>query len=265
MEKTHIEGHRLIDEKHKTFTIITPSYNQAAYIEQTIRSVQEQNYPKVQHIVVDGGSTDGTVAILKRHAKLIWVSEKDFGQADALNKGLAMATGDIIGWINSDDYYETDVFSFVAKCFNDPNVSWVIGNLCCLIEDTGQIINYKSPRVSYDQLLKNPDIVRQPSTFFRRSLLQRAGGWRPEFFMTMDFDLWVRLAKLGAPTMVDRNLAYFRLHSAQKTSLVNAQKQIKEICKVLIEESAPLPIIARVYLKKQCSALRGYLKSHLFG
>lgn len=97
-------------------TIITPSFNQAPYIEQTIRSVLAQDYPCVEHIVIDGGSTDCTVDVLKKYPHLQWVSEKDRGQADALNKGLAKASGDIIGWVNSDDYYEHKIFGSIVKC-----------------------------------------------------------------------------------------------------------------------------------------------------
>ena len=98
-------------------SIITPSFNQARFIEQTILSVLRQDYPCVEHIVVDGGSTDGTIDIMRRYPHLIWSSEADNGQADALNKGLSKATGDIIGWINSDDYYADNIFAEVEGSF----------------------------------------------------------------------------------------------------------------------------------------------------
>ena len=238
-------------------TILTPSYNQAAYIERTIQSVQAQDYSNVEHIVIDGGSSDGTIEILRRYGHLIWISEKDRGQADALNKGLALATGDIIGWINSDDYYEDNIFKALVAHFSDPSTSWVVGNLSKVRQCDGEIILHKSPEVSYKRLIRDPDIVRQQPTFFRRDLLHQAGGWNAEFFMVMDFDLWIRLAKLGPPKMVDDNLAYFRLHSRQKTGLSNLQKQTREICRVLKREGAPWRMVAGLYLRKQRLAFMG--------
>jgi glycosyltransferase involved in cell wall biosynthesis len=241
-------------------SIITPSYNQAAYIEQTIESVQAQDYPDAEHIIVDGGSSDGTVEILRRYGHLIWISEKDRGQADALNKGLALATGDIVGWINSDDYYEKHVFKTVVDYFSDPSTMWIVGNLSYVEGDGARVLPDKSPEVTYERLLRNPDVVRQQPTFFRRSFLDRAGGWDPEFFMVMDFDLWVRLAKLSPPKMVDRNLAYFRLHSNQKSSFGNLRRQTRELRSILEREGAPWGIATGFRLKKEWYALKGYGK-----
>ena len=178
-------------------TILTPSYNQAAFIEQTIRSVIAQNYPRVQHIVIDGGSTDGTVEILRKYPHLTWISEKDRGQADALRKGLELAVGDVIGWLNSDDFYEPQILEQVACCFHNLDTQWAIGNLSYVFDATGETIPDKSPCVTYKALLENPDIVRQQPTFFRRTFLDQVGGWRPEYFMVMDFDLWSSLSQSG--------------------------------------------------------------------
>ncbi|MGD0660108.1 MAG: glycosyltransferase family 2 protein [Syntrophorhabdales bacterium] len=247
-----------MDKRHKDkITIITPSHNQAAYIEQTIESVLAQDYPDVEHVVVDGGSTDGTIDILKRYNHLIWIAEKDRGQADALNKGLALATGDIIGWINSDDYYEKDVFGDVVSHFSDSSTAWIVGNLCKVRDGDGTVIPHKSPKVTLERLIRDPDIVRQQCTFFRRSALDRAGGWNAEFFMVMDLDLWFRLSRISPPKMVDQNLAYFRVHANQKTGLSNLQRQTREICRVLRREHAPWHAIARLYFKKQWQALMG--------
>src|ERR1700680_5105962 len=117
-------------------SVITPSFNQGGYIEQTIQSVLHQDYDPVEHIVIDGGSTDDTVDVLKRYPHLIWLSEKDLGQADALNKGLALARGDIIGWINSDDYYQHNIFHSVVNQFRMTNAQWVIGNLADVSDDS---------------------------------------------------------------------------------------------------------------------------------
>lgn len=241
-------------------SIITPSYNQSAYIEQTIRSVLAQNYQSVEHIVIDGGSNDGTLDVLAKYPHLKWVSEKDRGQADALNKGFAKATGDIIGWINSDDYYEDNIFDLVAQCFRDPATMWVIGNLKYLFDETGEVVPGRSPVITLDRLIRNPDIVRQQPTFFRRSFLERAGGWNPEYFMVMDFDLWVRLTKICPPRMVDWNLAYYRNHALQKTSLDNILRQAREISSILRHEHVPMVIIARITAQKRWYWIKGHIK-----
>lgn len=241
-------------------TIITPSFNQAPYIEQTIRSVLAQDYPCVEHIVIDGGSTDRTVDQLKKYPHLQWVSEKDRGQADALNKGLAKASGDIIGWINSDDYYEPKIFGSIVRCFKDPNVMWVTGHLTFLWDQTGELVAEKSSPISYARLLNNPDIVRQPSTFFRKSFIEQVGGWNPEFFMAMDFDLWVRLAKISSPRMINKNLAYFRIHTLQKTSHANTLRQKREILSILNREHVHWTITTRIRIQKNWAALKGRLK-----
>ena len=174
-------------------SIITPSYNQAQYIEQNIQAVARQGSAEVEHIVVDGGSTDGTVDILKKHSHIIWVSEADGGQADALNKGLAKASGEIIGWLNSDDLYVEGILPEVVDEFRSSSVQWVIGNLTTLYEATDSWVARRSPVIDHDALLENPDIVRQQPTFFRRSLLDKCGAWDARYHMTMDYDLWVRL------------------------------------------------------------------------
>jgi len=244
-------------------TIITPSFNQGLYIEQTISSVLRQDYLHVEHIVIDGGSTDSTVDVLKRYPHLRWVSEKDRGQADALNKGLAIATGDIIGWINSDDYYDANIFESVVRCFQDPDVMWVVGNLTYRFEDSNETIPGRSPVVTFDRLLNSPDIVRQQPTFFRKTFIERAGGWNPECFMVMDFELWVRLAKISPPIMVDKNWAYFRLHPLQKTSYANTLRQARELVAILKHEQVHWTTIANLWLRKWWASMKGCLKVFL--
>lgn len=245
------------------FSVITPSYQQGKYIRQNIDSVLQQKYQDVEHIVIDGGSRDETVEVLKSYPHLKWVSEKDDGQADALNKGIALATGDIVGWINSDDYYYDDVLKAVADCFLDPSVQWVIGDLSLLDEASGQFIPLKSPEVTFATLQANPDIVRQQATFFRKSFLIEAGGWNKSFFMVMDFDLWIRLARRSKPMMLPKQLAVFRIQKDQKSSLNNLRRQTSELSFVLKREGSSALNLYRLRLKKEWYWLKGKLKVQL--
>lgn len=245
------------------FSIITPSYAQGPYVRENIESVLRQGWPDFEHIVVDGGSRDETVDILRNYPHLKWVSEKDDGQADALNKGLRMATGDIVGWINSDDYYTDETLHKIAKAFSDPAVQWVIGDISLFLEESGEFVAMKSPEVSWAALQKNPDIVRQQGTFFRREFLVQAGAWNKEFFMVMDFDLWTRLAKRSQPLMLREQLAVFRIQKNQKSGLSNLRRQTAEMTRVLRREKADVANILRLKAKKEWHWLKGTVKSWL--
>lgn len=244
-------------------SIITPSYNQAAYIEQTIESVLNQDCAQVEHIVIDGGSTDGTVDILKRYPHLIWRSEKDRGQADALNKGLALAKGGIIGWINSDDYYAFNIFGSVIRHLEATDSPWIVGRQADVF-DNGTLILFKdSPKVTFDTLVKNPDIVKQQATFFKKDALMSVGGWNAERYMVMDYDLWVRLARVAAPVMVNEDWAYFRNHGAQKSSHGNVLRQSREIAAVLRSEGVSRSLIAFHQATKYWWWAKGLAKEQL--
>jgi glycosyltransferase involved in cell wall biosynthesis len=244
------------------FSIITPSYNQGSFIEQTILSVANQPDIEKEHIVMDGGSNDETVAVLKKYPHLKWVSEKDKGQADALSKGIKLVSGDIVGWINSDDYYEDNIFASVAKQFEDPEVMWVIGNLACVFDSTQEVVADVSPVVTYQRLLGNPNIVRQQPAFFRREFLLRVGGWNPAYFMVMDYDLWVRLAKASTPKMVNETWAFFRFHALQKSTHANILRQSREISRILKREHAGLSIRIKFAARKRSAWMRGIIKSY---
>lgn len=243
------------------FSILTPSFRQGVYIRQNIESVLQQGWPDIEHIVVDGGSKDDTVDILSSYPHLKWVSEKDEGQADALGKGLRMATGEIVGWINSDDYYFDGVIKKVAEAFADPAVQWVIGDISILDEASGEFVPMSSPEVSWESLQRNPDIVRQQGTFFRREFLLQAGGWNKQFFMVMDFDLWVRLAKRSKPLMLKKQFAVFRIQKDQKSGLANIRRQTREMVHVLRRENADQTNIWQLILKKEWQLLKGTLKT----
>ena len=217
-------------------SIVTPSYNQAAFIERTINSIHDQTLSvPLEHIVVDGGSSDGTLDILKKYqSKIKWVSEKDKGQSDALNKGIAMASGEIIGWLNSDDVYLPGSLQKVVDVFiENPEIQWVYG-MCRMIDGNDAelrswITYYKKVRslnFRYKRLLTE-NFISQPAVFFRKEAFVRAGGLDLQQHYAMDFDLWLRLGKESAPFVIREDIAAFRLHGTSK-SMTNFKKLFSE-------------------------------------
>ena len=232
-------------------SIIIPSFNQGNYIEQTICSILNQDYQHIELIIVDNNSTDNTNLILNKYLhKIKLISEKDFGQSDALNKGLKLASGDIIGWINSDDYYEKGIFKKVSELFENTNVKWVIGNLYYLYDELGLIIEQKTTKIDYKKLLKNPDIVQQSAAFYRKNFLEVINGVNKSFHMAMDFDIWTKLAKISTPLMTDNYIAYYRIHKGQKSDGKFILLQAKEINIILKKEGRPL-IHRMIFLYKR--------------
>jgi glycosyltransferase involved in cell wall biosynthesis/acyl carrier protein len=206
-------------------SVITPSFNQARYIEQNIRSVLGQQYPEIEHIVIDGGSMDGTVEVLKRFPHLKWISEKDNGQSDALNKGFAMASGDIVCWLNSDDWLAPEAFHRVAQEFASGQKSVLMGK-CLLTDPSGKPFKEQAnPERSFYHLMKYwipYSIPAQPAIFFARSLLEsvrRCDGTYvdPSLHFAMDHDLWARMMKSARFHSIDRVLSYYRYHDESKT------------------------------------------------
>jgi glycosyltransferase involved in cell wall biosynthesis len=204
-------------------SVITPSYNQGRFIEETILSVIHQNYPNVEHIIIDGGSTDQTKEVLEKYrSQLAYiVSEPDKGQSDAVNKGFAKATGEIICWINSDDYYAPGAFNTLVKAFEDPNVNCVAG-YSILFEEGGTEIK-ASPSVNKNHglnyHLRFPNI-NQPATFFRRSVMQEIMPLNVSLHYLMDRELWLKyLLKYGINHIAVTNevLVYFRMHQSSKS------------------------------------------------
>lgn len=209
-------------------SIITPSYNQGAFIERTIRSVLDQvvDVP-FEYIIIDGGSTDGTREILKKYAdRITWISEKDQGQSDALNKGIEMATGNILAYLNSDDLYLPGTLQKIADQFAlHPEKQWLYG-MARMIDDHDVEIRkwitwYKkinSQKFSYPRLLRE-NYISQPAVFFKREALEAVGGFDLGLHYAMDYDLWLRLAKLSLPVVLRDYLAAFRLQKGSKSSL----------------------------------------------
>ncbi|MES9905892.1 MAG: glycosyltransferase family 2 protein [Sedimenticola sp.] len=244
-------------------SILTPSYNQGQFIDRCIQSILNQDHQDVEHIVIDGGSTDNTVDVLKKYKHLIWVSERDDGQADALNKGLKMASGDIIGWINSDDYYENNIFSDVVSHFENAETHWILGNVTFCYPEQGVEIAKKSPKITFPRLLNDPDIVRQQGVFFKKSTLQTIGAWNKDMHMVMDYDLWIKLAKQYTPKMVDKNYAYFLWHAEQKSSAKNTITQIREIDAIMRNNDAKIIDRIRHAYVKGIYLIKSFIKAAL--
>ena len=201
-------------------SIITPSYNQTDFIEETIRSIHSQGYPNLEHIVLDGGSNDGTVEILGRYETVLrWISEPDKGQADAINKGFKQATGDIVAWLNSDDIYLPAALQLVADFFEQhPEIDVVYGDYQ-LIDSTGNVLlRKKEIPFDYNILLYGLDYISQPTTFFRQHVFERVGYLEETLHYGLDWEYWLRMAQAGCRfAHIPHYLAATRWHNEAKT------------------------------------------------
>ena len=211
------------------FTIITPSYNQGQFIQETIDGVVNQVGDfDIEYHVMDGGSTDGTVKILQQTArklknnpkiKFYWQSRKDNGQVDAINQGLAKSTGDIIAYINSDDYYLPNAFNTVATYFNShPQSQWLVGN--CRVSDPHLSWTFCLKHIWPIQYFKNAlyvfNTINQPSVFLKKSLIKKVGLFDIKYHYTFDYDYWLRCLKFGLPSRIYKTLSSFRVHPQSK-------------------------------------------------
>jgi glycosyltransferase involved in cell wall biosynthesis len=201
-------------------SIITPSFNQARFLETTIRSVLEQSYPNLEYIIVDGGSTDGSREIIERYADRLawWVSERDQGQTDAINKGFARARGEILAWLNSDDTYQPQAIAdAVAFLQARPEVGMVYGD-ANLIDESGLVIGkFPARQTDYRRLKRGYVHIPQQAAFFRASIWRQVGPLDPTFYFAMDYDLWVRIARLALVQYEPHWWANFRLHDTGKS------------------------------------------------
>ena len=201
-------------------SIVTPSYNQARFLPETIRSVLGQTYPNIEYIIIDGGSTDGSVDVIRSYSDRLagWVSEKDRGQTDALNKGFARARGEILAWINSDDTYQPDaVQQAVAALAAHPEAGMVYGDASFIDENSRVIGRFPAAQTDYRRLRQGYVHIPQQSSFFYASLWRAVGPLDPSFYFAMDYDLWVRLATVSQLVYTPGLWANFRLHSGGKT------------------------------------------------
>ena len=215
-------------DKLPRITIITPSYNQGEYLEKTILSVLNQNYHNLEYIIIDGGSTDNSVDIIKSYENNIkyWISEKDGGQTNAINKGIKMATGDIIAFQNSDDIYMPNVFNQVATVYMNVDADLIYGDFL-FIDQNDNIINEKILGTAkyWIQLFLGSQIHNQ-SAFWKRELMQTYGYLNEKYKFCLDYEFFTRLLhnKISA-TYVNRYFGAFRLHSNAKTNYLGDLKK----------------------------------------
>ncbi len=240
-------------------SIVTPSFNQARYIEATIQSVLGQDYPNIEYLIVDGGSTDGTVEIIKKYEGRIgwWVSEQDKGQTDAINKGFGRARGGILAWLNSDDTYEPGAVSQAVKYLMDhPDVGMVYGD-CNFINEEGRVIGkFASAQTDYRLLRQGYVHIPQQTMFFRAELWREVGPLDPSFYFAMDYDLWTRLAARTTLHYVPQTWANFRLHTSGKTIAAD-DRCWPELIRVHYRDGGSVlaPIVAKYYIRKAIAPL----------
>ena len=260
-------------------SIVTPSFNQARYVEATIRSVLAQDHPRIEYIVVDGGSTDGTVDIIRKyamesnrslfedrkqasglhkHSIAWWVSEKDKGQTDAINKGFSRAKGDILAWINSDDTYQPGAVSAAVKYLQGHPEAGMVYADCNFINEEGRVIgNFGSAQTDYRLLRQGYVHIPQQTMFFRADLWRQVGPLDPSFYFAMDYDLWTRLAARAELKYIPGEVwANFRLHTSGKTIAAD-DRCWPEMIRVHYRDGGSFfsVIVAKYYIRKLIAPL----------
>jgi len=231
-----------MNKDHFTISIVTPSFNQGNYLEQTIQSVINQKGDfKIDYIIVDGGSTDNSLAIIRHYENLLhsgqwplqckaieyrWISEKDSGQAEAVNKGLRLARGEIIGWLNSDDTFFPDALAAVEKAIDPDAGKYVVMGRCLYIDEDGNSLKREHPSdfSSHARVVKiwKGYTIPQPAVFFHRKVYETCGGLDENLYFALDYDLFLRFSKLFGFVTIDRIFATYRLHLSSKTTEISS-------------------------------------------
>jgi glycosyltransferase involved in cell wall biosynthesis len=250
-------------------SIVTPSFNQAPFLRRTIESVLSQDYPRIEYILIDGGSTDGSRAIIEDYADRLahWESLPDQGQTDAINKGFARATGKYLAWLNSDDVYQPGALSEAVDYLEQhPEVGMVYGE-CTFIDVQDRVIGrFPAAQTDYQRLRRGYVHIPQQASFFRADLWRQVGPLDPSFYFAMDYDLWVRLAR-EAPLVYlpGRAWASFRLHGDAKT-IAAAARCWPEMLRVHYREGgSPLaPIVLKYQVRKLIAPLINWRRRRKF-
>lgn len=259
--------------------IVTPSFNQARFLEETLRSVLDQNYPNLEYVVVDGGSRDGSVDIIRKYEQRLkwWVSEPDQGHYDALNKGFVHTSGEIMAWINSDDKYLPWTFSVVADVMNAfPQIEWLTSRFHLFWDEQGRAVRCEEHRgFSRRQIRCGGTLpgsgwpawgfLQQEATFWRRSLWERAGGrLNQAYSLAGDFELWMRFAAQAELYCADVPLAGFRQHPSQQTAQ-HMQEYVRQAQQAFRASGGEPPgPLKGLWLKDTGKLLRFFRRRHAF-
>ena len=239
-------------------SIVTPSFNQGSFLEKTILSVLGQDYPNIEFIVIDGGSTDGSDDIIKKHEKQIahWISEPDTGQSNAINKGFAKASGEILAWLNSDDLLMPSAIKIAANYFMEyPDIGVVYGDRLH-IDFKGNVIGMNQGPSYKQNMFKRNFTLPQETVFFRKEIFQKIGGLDESLHFAMDFDLWCKMSEVTNMRHIPFFMGCFREHESAKSIAVhhskenNAIKYLKEhedVYKRHFSGSLPTPVKMRWY------------------
>lgn len=222
-----------VSREYPLVSVVTPSYNQGLYIKATIQSVLNQDYPRIEHIVVDGGSTDETLSILKKYLHLKWISEPDRGQSHAINKGFQMATGEIIAWLNSDDTYLPGAVTAAVETLDKRKGRYIVMGQCPFIDEKGNPTGVFHPsayrsRRDLVKIWKGLYSIPQPTVFFFRELIDEFGGLDESLYFAMDYEIWLRFSKKCRFTLIKKPLATYRLHEKSKTMETSEQELLKK-------------------------------------
>lgn len=224
-------------------SIVTPSLNQGQFLEETIKSVIQQNYPNLEYIIIDGGSSDNSIEVINNYKNFLtyWESRKDFGQANAINKGLIKSTGDIISYLNSDDRYIPNIFFTISEIFRlNPEYKWIAGNVL-FTDYKGKIIIRKKPLFSPYIVQLGSSSLYQPSVFLKREIINEVGLLNESFHAVLDQEWFCRISEKYHPLIVNMDFSYFRWHEKSKSS---SKKKSVYYERLIVEKT----IIVRKYL-----------------
>ncbi len=257
----------MTNKKYPKISIITPSYNQGQFLEETILSVLNQDYPNLEYLIIDGGSSDNSVEIIKKYEKHLayWVSEPDKGQADAINKGFSKCTGDILCWLNSDDVLKSDSLQLVSDFFLlNRDIDCIIGDLEIINERGGLLVLKKSVPFDFKMHLYTACLIPQPATFFTRKVWQETGELDYRLNYQMDYEYFLRMADKGFNfALLRKPLAQFRLHENSKSISDYKTEFFKD--QILIQNKyIPKYIEKNKYKKKILRIMKMYYKIKMY-